>query len=111
MYEELKPHSDLALLNGEFTDDDGVVQKKVNKWNLVFDFTTNPEGRDNFKLIKPSEFRVKNVSDVLSTQPQLNGDGSWLFELPIEFGGSLDSKAMKEAKDSLMVFDIKTGAE
>jgi hypothetical protein len=28
----------------------------------------------------------------------------------VEFGGSLDSSALKEAKDNMMTFDIKTGA-
>jgi len=41
----------------------------------------------------------------------LHGSNHFLFDLPIEFGGSLDSSALKQAKDNLMVFDIKTGAE
>ena len=45
----------------------------------------------------------------------LPGDYSWdkefIFELPIEFGGNLDSKELKKAKDGLMLFDIKTGAK
>ena len=43
-YAFLKPHSDTAQLNGTFTDDDGKVQTKVNKWNLIFDFTKNSDG-------------------------------------------------------------------
>ena len=39
------------------------------------------------------------------------GPSNFLFELPIEFGGNLDSAELKKAKDNLMVFDIKTGAE
>jgi hypothetical protein len=32
-----------------------------------------------------------------------------MFELPVEFGGSLTSNEVKTA-DSMMAFDIKTGA-
>lgn len=35
----------------------------------------------------------------------------FVFELPKEYGGSLDSKDVKTAKDSLMAFDITTGAQ
>ena len=35
---------------------------------------------------------------------------NWLFELPLEFGGQLESAATP-AKDTLMAFDITTGAE
>jgi len=34
----------------------------------------------------------------------------FVFELPKEYGGSLDSKDVKTAKDSLMAFDITIGA-
>ena len=39
------------------------------------------------------------------------GDADWLFELPIEYGGTLDQNAVAAKKDSLMAFDIKTGAK
>lgn len=38
-YKYLKEHADLADLVGTFVDDDGITQTKVNKWNLIFDFT------------------------------------------------------------------------
>ena len=50
------------------------------------------------------------VLDVLPDRRDLSGLSSFLFDLPIEFGGSLDSAALSKAKDNLMVFDIKTGA-
>jgi len=37
-------------------------------------------------------------------------DSEFIFELPKEFGGNLDSSAAPTAKDSLMAFDIRTGA-
>lgn len=40
----------------------------------------------------------------------MESSGDFLFELPKEFGGQLDSAAISAAKDSLMAFDIKTGA-
>lgn len=39
-----------------------------------------------------------------------NDSGNFLFELPKEFGGQLDSAALSAAKDSMMTFDITTGA-
>ena len=78
---------------------------------MIFDFTSNPDGKDNFKLMKPSDFKVKDILDILPDERSLMGVSSFLFELPIEFGGTLDSAELKKAKDNLMVFDIKTGAE
>ena len=60
--------------------------------------------------MKPSEFSAVQVSSVL---PELQWDqpeSAWLFELPVEFGGSLE-KAATPVQDSLMAFDIKTGAQ
>ena len=110
-YPELGRHADLAALVGEFKDDDGVTQTRVNKWNLVFDFTTNDSGKSNFSLLEPKDFAVAEVSELLPEEPDLRGACDFLFELPTEFGGNLDSGALKKAKDNLMVFDIKTGAE
>jgi hypothetical protein len=80
------------LLVGTFVDDDGKTQKKVNKWNLVFDFTKNSDGHDNFKLISKSAFKINYVEDLLDQSyyadtALVNGRGNWLFELPKEFGG------------------------
>jgi len=59
-YPLLEDHSNSAVILGKFTDEEGVVQEKVNKWNLIFDFTKN-ESKDNFKLMKPSSFKVITV--------------------------------------------------
>jgi hypothetical protein len=48
------------------------------------------------------------VNQDLSIVP--GSDPEFLFELPIEFGGTLASNQTKVA-DSLMAFDIKMGAE
>jgi len=56
-------------------------------------------------------FNLLNVREILPDQKELHGKCQFLFDLPIEFGGSLDSAALKKAKDDLMVFDIRTGAD
>jgi hypothetical protein len=43
--------------------------------------------------------------------PELEGECNYLFNLPKEFGGCLDSAAFKAAKDSLVAFDIRTGQD
>lgn len=57
-YPFLKSHSETSVLLGEYVDDEGVTQTKVNKWNLIFDFTKNSDGSENFKLISPNDFRI-----------------------------------------------------
>jgi hypothetical protein len=47
-YPHLKEQVVKASLIGEFTDDDGVIQKKVNKWNQIFDFTKREDEKLNF---------------------------------------------------------------
>ena len=38
-YDLLEKHSDSAKIIGEFTDDEGTLMTKVNKWCQIFDFT------------------------------------------------------------------------
>jgi hypothetical protein len=40
----------------------------------------------------------------------LEGENDWIFELPLDFGGTLSNK-YKAQIDSLMAFDINTGME
>ena len=47
-YPHLKQHVDKADLIGTFTDDDGKVQQKVNKWSQIYDFTKKDDGSLNF---------------------------------------------------------------
>lgn len=49
-----------AELLGEYTDDDGVVHRKVNKWKEVYDFT--PETGPNYKVISKAEFEILTFS-------------------------------------------------
>lgn len=93
-YPFLKSHSDQAQLVGTFVDDDGVTQKKVNKWNLIFDFTTNENGKANFKILDANQFKVVHAQELFpeiefSDYDEHRMDKSFLFELPIEFGGTL----------------------
>jgi len=57
-YPKLEEHSDSALLVGEFTDDEGKVQTKVNHWNQIFDFTKKADGELNFEFVKPEDFSI-----------------------------------------------------
>ena len=50
-YPLLEKHALAADLVGEFTDDDGVIQTKVNHWSQVFDFTKREDGELNYSLI------------------------------------------------------------
>ena len=50
-YPGLKEHALAAVVVGEFTDDDGIVQTKINKWSQVFDFTKREDGELNYTLI------------------------------------------------------------
>ena len=59
--------------------------------------------------MKAKEFYL---TDYKTINPSLDilGTLEFLFELPMEFGGTLESSSVP-IKDSLMAFDIKTGAE
>mmetsp|Transcript_22859 Transcript_22859/g.35179 ORF Transcript_22859/g.35179 Transcript_22859/m.35179 type:complete len:167 (-) Transcript_22859:776-1276(-) len=110
-YPLLKEHADYADIVGKFTDDEGIVQDKVNKWDQVYDFTPNKEGPSNHQLTTPDKFSIVTspdvVPDTVTLDPTEHMD--FIFELPIAFGGTLADVA--KAKDSLMAFDITTGAQ
>ena len=66
---------------------------KVNKWNRVFDFTKKEDG-DNYKLIDPSDFKIVHAREMLpdivfEEYESKTLDEDYLFELPVEFGGTL----------------------
>lgn len=108
-YGLLKEHTVLANLVGEFTDDDGVVQKKVNKWNLVHDFTKPEDDSKNYKLVTPEEFNFVDLKDLNpDISVEAGEDADWIFEYPVEFGGTLANNKLAVA-DSLKAFDIKDG--
>ena len=114
-YPWLKLHSEKADVVGEFTDDDGVVQKKVNRWNQIHDFTKRTDGKLNYKLLPPGQFSTLYVSDLGVDLPELPEDQKdfteFLYELPEEYGGSLKESELLEMgrKNGLMAFDITTG--
>ena len=63
-YPYLKEHAISADLVGEFKDDDGVVQKKVNHWSQVFDFTKREDGELNYSLILSKDFSVIDFKSI-----------------------------------------------
>jgi len=75
----------------------------VNLWNKIFDFTENEDGKKNINHIKPSEFTIISNHDILpNTKLPIDQnilDPNYLFELPIEYGGTLDTKSVTKSKD------------
>lgn len=65
-YNLLKEHAVKADLIGTFVDDDGVTQNKVNKWNLIFDFTKSDTG-SNFKLLSPTDFGIQEMDKIIDS--------------------------------------------
>ena len=41
----------------------------------------------------------------------MGSEPDFIFELPKEFGGNLDSSNLAKAKDDMLTFDIRTGAQ
>ena len=108
-YPQLEAHCLAANIVGTFVNDDGDVQEKVNKWNQVFDFTKREDGVLNYSIMEPSQFSFITPKDI-KEDIELEGESDWIFEMPIDFGGTL-SNEYKVQIDSLMAFDITTGME
>ena len=49
-YPHLRQHAEAAELIGEYKDEEGNMQKRVNKWNCVFDFTKRDDGQLNYSI-------------------------------------------------------------
>lgn len=99
-YGLLHAHAQAADLLGEFVDDEGVTQKKMNKWGQIFDFTVSAQD-SNFSLIDVATWKIIKYEEVvqelgLDPLPVTGEEDDFLFELPEEFGGTI-SKAMLEA--------------
>lgn len=83
---------------------------KVNKWELIFDFTTKDSGK-NYEFLDPSEFSL--------ITKELDGDfagvpPAHVFPYPARFGGTLsdDAPAQSHAHDdNMMAFSITTSAK
>ena len=84
---------------------------KVNKWNQIFDFSTKTDGTKNYQLVDASQFKVINIQDLNLNLEMPDGDDSFIFELPVEFGGTLDISKVAEVKQNMHAFDIKTGTQ
>ena len=63
-YPRLREHAEAADLIGEYKDDDGIMQKRVNKWNLVFDFTKRDDGKLNYSIQDQKDFDVVTHRDL-----------------------------------------------
>ena len=61
--------------------------------------------------INPKQFKIINYQHILpgKTIKNDNNDPHYLFELPIEFGGTLNTDNVAKAKGTEATFDIKTG--
>lgn len=115
----LETLSQEANLIGEFTDDEGTVQQKLNHWREVHDFTPSETDVMNYQFVEPDDFQVVEFSAIADEYElddavrELVTDGDFLYELPVEFGGTLDQAAIdaQRGKDGLKAFDIKAGRE
>jgi protein XRP2 len=93
-YPFLQEQALAADLVGEFTDDDGIIQKKVNHWSQVFDFTKRDDGELNYTLLDPFEYSINSyqaVNPFLDLPFSPKSDPDYLFELPVSYGGTLAS--------------------
>ena len=96
-YPLLKYHAEMAKIIGEYVDEDtGETHQKVNKWKEVYDFTLPDKGA-NYKLSDPKEFEIMTfeaIADEFNLDQELRdlmvGKNDFIFELPLEYGGTLD---------------------
>ena len=89
-YPLLKQHATEADLIGTFKDDEGIEHDKVNKWNQIFDFTENEDGKKNQALLSPKNFTLVNYKTIVPDL-EIEGNDEFLFELPMQYGGTLDT--------------------
>ena len=95
-------------LEGEYKDDDGETKSRFNQWNDLFDFTKREDGVLNYTIQAPEDFEIKKPAEELTDKDFGDGEADWIFELPVEYGGTLVSG--DKGKDKLQTFDIKIGA-
>ncbi len=80
---------------------------QVNKWDLIFDFTTKDSGK-NYEFLEPSEFSM--------ITKELEGDFPAPvapFPTPQRYGGTLADDAnqhVQQHDDGMMAFSIHTSA-
>jgi hypothetical protein len=88
-YPFLKEHSESACITGQFIDDDNITVTKTNHWNSIFDFTKKEV--PNYNLLNAQEFKIDQAQQLLNKTIEGKGsDPDFLFELPLEYGGTLD---------------------
>jgi len=99
----------VGTLEGTYKDDDGEVRTRFNHWNQLFDFTKREDGQLNYTLQAPEDFAIVKPAETLEKDFGADAD-DWIFELPVDYGGTFDSSAVAAAKDNLQTFDITVGA-
>lgn len=82
----------------------------MNKWELIFDFTTKDSGK-NYEFLDPSEFSLisKTLEGDLEDVPPAH-----VFPYPARYGGTLSDEvpAQSHAHDeNMMAFSITTSAK
>ena len=81
----------------------------MNKWDLIFDFTTKDSGK-NFEFLPPEQFKVE-----VKQLEGLEGDPQpvQVFPVPQRYGGTLADDAnhgSEDHQDSMMAFKIGVSA-
>ena len=86
----------------------------MNKWKEIYDFTPNEDESKNYKLLEPAEFKVQTFEKIANDydldqelRDLMVGDSDFLFELPQEYGGTLDQASIDAQKQGDM--DITKG--
>lgn len=88
------------------------MQKKVNRWNQIHDFTKKSDGQLNYRLLPAAQFSVQTIEELgvqLDDAPV--GDEDFIYELPEEYGGNLKKSDLHDRNNGLMAFDIRTGMQ
>lgn len=96
-YPQLKEHAAKANLDPE-----------VNKWELIFDFTTQADGSLNYKVMDPSQWQMQNKTVEGLGEPEV------AFAYPQRYGGTVpdDVKFASSAEDGggMMAFGFDHSA-
>ena len=115
-YGMLHEHAKKANLLGEFVNDEGVTLPKINKWSQIYDFTQKDDA-PNYSLLESTDWSIVTFEEmgIEDLAPTGEEDPDFLFELPVEFGGTIDADMLaaqsSQHHKGMMAFDIKAGQQ
>lgn len=83
------------------------LDPKINKWELVFDFS--PKGEANFKMLPPSEFQTE-IKQIEGFEEA----AELVFDYPMRYGGSLSDdrpESSAETDHAVQAHDIRNTSQ